>query len=301
MEMTGTDQSSSESFGHRSPKGSTALPGNSPAAETATAHERPATKPPGTRPTLPAFNVRYGRVALALAGILGLLGAVITFPFAAFGVVSAAWPVLLGVLAVSAIALLRILAVRNRHARVNRAFAEAMWPEPARNTTYETIAAGPPRELPRVGRKPDVALFDGEQPTPPAPSAPPETEPSLAGPIHPDTGTGSPRDRHEEEPLRNGPEAGPERNSGTFAGMRSSTWQPIDVPRPTYVDAAKAERSAPVPLELPDAPKPTGRTSFKESAAALAPGKPSSTADEPANPSPVGKINLDDILQRRRA
>ncbi|MBG6216475.1 hypothetical protein IWX75_000919 [Arthrobacter sp. CAN_A6] len=298
MEMTGTDQSSSEPFGRRSPEGSTAFSGHRPAAETATAHELPATKPPGTRPSLPALNVRHGRVALALAGILGLLGAVITFPFAVFGVVPAAWPVLLGVLAVSAIVLLRILAVRDRHARVNRAFAEAMWPEHASDTTHETIAAGPPRELPRVGRKPDVALFDGEQPMPPAP---PETGPPLAGPADPDTGTGSPRERRDEESLRNEPDPDPERNSGTFAGVRSSTWQPIDVPRPTYVDAAKAERSAPVPLELPDAPKPTGRTSFKESAAALAPGRPSSAADEPANPSPVGKINLDDILQRRRA
>ncbi|WP_155849910.1 hypothetical protein [Arthrobacter sp. H41] len=299
--MTGTDHNSGGSFAPRSPTGSTAVPGAA-ATENSTAGRQAAREPFATEPSatrspqsLPALNVRYGRIILALAGILGLLGAVTTFPFAAFGVVPAAWPVLLGVIAVSAIALLRALAVRDRRARVNRAFAEAMWPEPAGNTGFETVVAGPPRELPRTGRMPETVLFDMEQPTPPAPT---ETEP--ADPAGPGTGGKSSGEPHHEEPLRE-PGEDPEHRSGTPGAARGSTWQPIDVPRPTYVDAARAERSAPAPLELPDAPKPAGRTSFKESAAALATARPSSAADEPANSSPVGKINLDDILQRRRA
>ena len=67
-------------------------------------------------------------------------------------------------------------------------------------------------------------------------------------------------------------------------------WQPVDVPKPTYVEAPKANREDPAPLDLPEAPKPQVKTPIKNSAVAP-------RAEEPAAP----RMNLDDILQRRRA
>jgi hypothetical protein len=71
----------------------------------------------------------------------------------------------------------------------------------------------------------------------------------------------------------------------------------VDVPKPTYVDAAKAPRPAPEPLDLPEAPKPLGKPTLKPASAPSAGpsvqvqhGKPQSALS-----------NLDDVLQRRRA
>ncbi|WP_051477117.1 hypothetical protein [Arthrobacter sp. Br18] len=166
-----------------------------------------------------ALNVRYGRAALAVTAILGVLGMVLTLALAAFGTVSAGWPAILAVLAVSAIALLRTLAVRDRRRRVNRAFAEAMWPEPSRHAGHDTLIPSPPRETPRVGLKRETALFDAEQPSPVAAEAPVREAAAGAeqiGPGHTGSGESSSAglpvgppdtdrsgDRLEEDPTQN--------------------------------------------------------------------------------------------------
>ncbi|WCI08513.1 hypothetical protein PJ267_20095 [Arthrobacter sp. OVS8] len=38
----------------------------------------------------------------------------------------------------------------------------------------------------------------------------------------------------------------------------------MEVPKPTYVEAPKAERAAPEPLDLPEAPKAVGKPSLKQ-------------------------------------
>ena len=48
----------------------------------------------------------------------------------------------------------------------------------------------------------------------------------------------------------------------------SAPWEPVEVPKPTYVEAAKAERPAPQPLDLPEAPKAAGKPSLKQGNAA---------------------------------
>jgi len=65
-----------------------------------------------------------------------------------------------------------------------------------------------------------------------------------------------------------------------------------------YVEAAKAERPAPEPLDLPEAPKAVGKPSLKQ-------GTPATTVAAP-DAKPLTKAqsalgNLDDVLQRRRA
>jgi hypothetical protein len=78
-------------------------------------------------------------------------------------------------------------------------------------------------------------------------------------------------------------------------------WAPVEVPRPTYVDAAKAERQAPAPLDLPEAPKPTSRTPIKASEAAARIAANDTVGDAAEAAPATGRINLDDVLQRRRA
>jgi hypothetical protein len=78
-----------------------------------------------------------------------------------------------------------------------------------------------------------------------------------------------------------------------------SSWEPVEVPKPTYVEAAKAERAAPEPLALPEAPKALGKPSLKQGpAAAPAAGAP---AAKPLTKAQSALSNLDDVLQRRRA
>jgi hypothetical protein len=79
----------------------------------------------------------------------------------------------------------------------------------------------------------------------------------------------------------------------------AATWDPVEVPKPVYVEAAKAERPAPEPLELPEAPKATGKPSLKQGAA----GVPAAPAPEsqPLTKAQSALSNLDDVLQRRRA
>jgi hypothetical protein len=79
----------------------------------------------------------------------------------------------------------------------------------------------------------------------------------------------------------------------------STTWDPVEVPKPVYVEAAKAERPAPEPLELPEAPKATGKPSLKQGAAGV-PAAPAAEAQQ-LTKAQSALSNLDDVLQRRRA
>ena len=75
----------------------------------------------------------------------------------------------------------------------------------------------------------------------------------------------------------------------------ASSWEPVAVPKPTYVDAAKAPRPAPQPMAVPASPKPVLKTPIRPLTAPPA----GSTAIDP-RPA-TGILNLDDVLQRRRA
>lgn len=91
--------------------------------------------------------------------------------------------------------------------------------------------------------------------------------------------------------------AGDKSAQNTKDSKGGASWQPVEVPKPTYVAAAKAPRPAPEPLDLPEAPKPVGKPVLKQNveqaevaAAVVASAKGHSALS-----------NLDDVLQRRRA
>ncbi|GAB2710985.1 hypothetical protein ACX801_06985 [Arthrobacter bambusae] len=212
-----------------------------------------------------AFKIRYGRCALALAGLLMLLTAAVSGVLRILGLVSAWVPLVSIVGVVGTVFLLRRLAIRDRRARMNRAFRNAM---------------GPTVESPRVSLpasdRPATKIFDAE--------------------AHARESTRLTAVELRQAALNVAVAAGD--NTVRFtAESKESEWQPVDVPKPTYVDAAKAPRPAPEPLDLPEAPKPLGKPALKPASAPAAVvavqaqhGKPQSALS-----------NLDDVLQRRRA
>ena len=90
----------------------------------------------------------------------------------------------------------------------------------------------------------------------------------------------------------------------TAAAMAGSSWEPVEVPKPTYVEAPKAERAAPMPLDLPEAPKAVGKPSLKQASARPAASDPQTAEDSETkqlSKAQSALSNLDDVLQRRRA
>ncbi|TPV26990.1 hypothetical protein FJV46_03960 [Arthrobacter agilis] len=240
------------------------------------------------------FSPRWGRIGVALVGALALIALPVTLVLAALGIVPFLVPAVSAVVAAACIAVLRALAIRSRRARVDRAFLEAMAPVQAA-TTPEPVAAQP--VLPAAPRRP-TALFDAEE-TPERPLTAMELRTAALA-------------------VANGASALDVRvpQAATVPGSGTAGWEPVEVPRPTYVDAAKAERQAPAPLDLPVAPRPVSKTPIKASEAAaraaVVPGDGSSLTGDALTGSAVSggstgdeasarAINLDDVLQRRRA
>lgn len=235
-----------------------------------------ASTPPPAR-----LRIRYGRTALALMGLLSLVTAFISGILAAFGIGSPALPILCTVLTVGSVALLRMLAVRDRKAKVNAAFRSAM-SAPARRP--ETADAIPPKPEAAPAR-PDSPLFDAEagQAGIKRLTAVELREAALAVAVAAGDTSAA--------------EAAPATPAGT-------PWEPVEVPKPVYVDAAKAKRPEPQPLELPEAPKAVGKPSLKQGAAgvqAAESAEAQQVADQQLTKAQSALSNLDDVLQRRRA
>jgi len=215
----------------------------------------------------PAFKLRYGRCALALAGLLFLLTAVVSGVLRLFAL-APSWLPVVSLLSVAGIVLwLRRLAVRDRRAKMEAAFRSAM--SPAR-TEAPVSAPEEPRE---------TAVFDAE--------------------AHNREAARLTAVELRQAALKVAEAAGDTKAPGAAADV---SWQPVEVPKPVYVDAAKASRPAPEPLDLPAQPKPVGKPILKNAGSAPA---------LPAAQTPFGKGqaagkanalgNLDDVLQRRRA
>jgi hypothetical protein len=174
---------------------------------------------------------------------------------------------------VFAVVLLRFLAVRDRKAKVQAAFRSAM-SAPVRR--QETVSDVPEKHRPAT--RPESRLFDAEAHTPaPKPLTAMELrEAALAVAVA--AGDSSASEATKSVPVE-------------------TTWEPVDVPKPVYVEAAKAERPAPEPLDLPEAPKAAGKPSLKQGTSAVPP-VPSA---KPLTKAQSALSNLDDVLQRRRA
>jgi hypothetical protein len=228
---------------------------------------------PAGSATTGAFRIRYGRTAIALAGVAGLLTAFVSAVLLLFGLGTALLPVAAVATTVIAVVLLRLLAVRDRKAKVQAAFRSAMSAPVRRQEPASEV-----RDTPRPAAQPESRLFDAEAHTPaPKPLTATELrEAALAVAVA--AGDASASEAMKSVPVE-------------------TTWEPVDVPKPVYVEAAKAERPAPEPLDLPEAPKAVGKPSLKQGTPAVPP-VPSA---KPLTKAQSALSNLDDVLQRRRA
>jgi hypothetical protein len=217
------------------------------------------------------FKIRYGRTAIALAGLLSLLTAFVSAVLLAFGLGSPVLPLACAALAVASVVLLRRLAVRDRKAKVNAAFRSAMAAPAARPAAAQV----PP--------KPEAAPARAESPLFDAEADRPKIKPLTATELR-------------EAALAVAVAAG---DTSAVQASPGTTWEPVEVPKPVYVATAKAERPAPEPLELPEAPKATGKPSLKQGAAVV-PAAPAAEAQQ-LTKAQSALSNLDDVLQRRRA
>lgn len=223
---------------------------------------------------------RSVRLGVASTGALALVAALVTTVLGILNLVPFLLPLLCVLTAAAAVAVLRVLAIRSRHARVQRAFDHAMAPV---LTTANPVHAHAPARVVAAPQRP-TQLFDAESAGARPLSAMELRTAALA--VARGTADGT---------------SAPAAATTQVLPAGATAWVPVELPRPTYVDAAKAEREAPAPLDLPEAPRPTTRTPIKASEAAAR----STTLEEEAAASsaaPVtGRINLDDVLQRRRA
>ncbi len=259
-----------------------AAPQEKPMTSTQRPEPAPGSLDGGRATAAPAFRIRYGRLSLALVGLLLLLTGIVSAALRLFGLGSGWLPAAALLGAIAAVVLLRRLAVRDRRRKLDAAFRSAMGtpaaaaaPSPARADAARS-AAGPVKEIP---------LFDAEAGAPkPQPARKLLTADEL-------------RQAALAEAASSGDTS--VRRDGDPASADGSSWEPVEVPKPTYVEAPKAERAAPEPLDLPEAPKAVGKPSLKQAAVR----QPETAV---AESKPLGKgqsalSNLDDVLQRRRA
>ena len=242
----------------------------------------------GAASTAPSarFRIRYGRTALALVGLLSLVTLFISGVLLAFGLGSPALPLACAVVTPVSVAVLRWLAVRDRKAKVNAAFRSAMSAAPARRPDAAPAVPPKPGQAPA---RPESPLFDAE-------AGEPKVKPLTAielreAALAVAVAAGDPS----AAAVTPGAAAAPSAVAGT-------PWEPVEVPKPVYVEAAKAERPAPEPLELPEAPKAVGKPSLKQGAAGAPPADAVASAEaQQLTKAQRALSNLDDVLQRRRA
>lgn len=245
------------------------------------------------------LRIRWGRTSLALVGLLALLVAGISGALSVFSLASAglAWTSLVIFAAVTGG--LRILAIRDQSARRAAHLV-------ARTTAEQASAVS----LAPVVEPKETALFDRAEGAEPAPVQKPLTAGELraAAMRVAAKGTADAKLAHTQT-LREGE-------------LEAETWEPVEVPVPNYVKAAKA-LSLEKPLNLPAVPKSAG-TSIKADQAGIEPATgrdgvaavPDAEGHEHdvAIKAPAAKLsvpasergsyalnNLDDVLQRRRA
>lgn len=240
-----------------------------------------ATKPEG------AFRIRYGRAAIALAGLLFFATALIAGVLLLFGV-GAGFVSLVSFLAgLAAVVLLRWLAVRDRRRKVSAAFSAAM--EAPADRANRTPVPDARQEAGDATELPESTLFDAE-------AADCRPKPLTAVEL---------REAALAVAIAVGDDSGLAAAAKPAAGRpaeEAASWEPVEVPKPTYVEAAKAERPAPEPLDLPEAPKSSGKPSLKQGTAAAPPvAAPTAGPTGQQSKAQSALSNLDDVLQRRRA
>ncbi len=261
-----------------------AAPQEKPMTSTQLPESGPGSLDGGRTPAAPVFRIRWGRLALAVVGLLLLLTGIVSAALRLFGLGSGWLPAAALLGAIAAVVLLRRLAVRDRRRKLNAAFRAAMG-APSTVSSANPSLTGTDAARDAAGPEKEIPLFDAEAG---APKPQPDRKPLTAEEL---------RQAALAEAAASGDAS--VRRVGDPASAEGSSWEPVEVPKPTYVEAPKAERAAPEPLDLPEAPKAVGKPSLKQAAVR----QPEAAA---AESKPLGKgqsalSNLDDVLQRRRA
>ncbi|RKW71524.1 hypothetical protein [Galactobacter caseinivorans] len=263
------------------------------------------------------FKIRWGKLALALIGVLAVLATPVTFVVALVSPLSLWTPLLCLALVVISFAGLRASAVKDRQAKAwQRAAATvpqrvAAQPEAAQakdtkvaqpadknasdqkvaaqktgaqKTAAQVAAAKQAAEKQAAAEKAAAAAKDRPFDMQAQDKAPAE----VAAPQQDVTVTAT-----QAEPAAQATPA----SSGTAVAQTApvqtptpdTSWAPRELPVPGYVGAARAERSAPAPLEQAAEKRATEVTSIRQAEA-------DRVAEERAE-----RLNLDAVLQRRRA
>jgi len=250
-------------------------------------HAGPATAGAGSA----AFRIRWGRTVLALAGTMAAAAFITGTLLALAGALPGRVPFIAFLMTAAVVVVLRSLAVRDRARR-----AQARREQRHQAVDVVEQPAEPVRHR-------ETVLFNGAEGED-APQAAAQPAPLSAEQLR-------------AEALKVAAEAARK----AAAAAPGPAWQPVELPKPTYVAAAKAERPAPEPLPAPEVKKPAAKVNIKQDAAlkasataeAAAAGAPAAPAvpsgpaaagtdgqAAPARPQ-TGKLNLDAVLQRRRA
>ncbi|WP_285728181.1 hypothetical protein [Psychromicrobium xiongbiense] len=244
------------------------------------------------------LRLHSDRIAVAAIGLVALLGIPVTGVLRLLGLGSIWLVGLCVVLLVASVASLRAMKVSSAKRRVDQAFREAM-----------SAPSAPVESAPRLGSSSTGLSRPGEQSAPVAASGKAVLFDGAAG-----EQVAAPA---ASKPIRRpAPMTAAQLREAALAVARGAsvssdgTWEPVEVPKPSYVDAAKAERPAPAPLDLPQEPKPAAATTLKEAQASAAPSAtvtPATAAPAkqavgaPAPQRTAAQNNLDTVLQRRRA
>lgn len=252
-------------------------------------------------------RIRWGRTATALVGVAAILCGLVTAILAPLTAISWTLPVFLFVVGIGAFASLRYLALADRQ-QARRSEARRLdedrsseWVEEPEGLNAPT--AGESAEGLVIKDRRD--FFDAQADKPSreeikafqAPVEQASFDASWAAPAN--TGGNATEaeeyDHSQDVPFVQEPgldiETLREQARRVAAGKpvaftpATSEWSPVEVPRPTYIDAPEARRTAPEPVEVPQAPKSTSAT--------LTEAASKGTSDS--------RLNLDDVLSRRRA
>lgn len=245
------------------------------------------------------LTIKWGRVLVFVLGGVSLALAILTGLLAIFTAVTWPWPVFLALLGAGCLVSLRYLAVRDRVAASVGTVRSAEAVHSAETATvidqerplfdHEQLVARD-SERREIRQRSDLDLpgdqqflndlvFDDEQP-----GREQQPAPAVAG-----------HDALTQEELR-AEARRVARRSVAAESADGSTWQPVPVPKPTYARAAVAHRESPAALSVPAVPAPTSQTLEQAARAPQAQPEPASQPE----PQP-GRIDLDDVLSRRRA
>lgn len=239
----------------------------------------------------PTIRINWQRLPLAIIGLVGAVGVAVTLILAAFNVVAWSAPLLFAILAVASISGLRLLVLRQKY-------------KPYGYRQTPTAASYQRKVVPGLSPRSTAAEpFDRAEPGTEADAehdAVPGAERGT-GQLDGAVGEGTNPDQQQTSAA----DEDTEEADQPYAAAESATWEPVDVPAPKYTREAKAERAEPEPLQLPEQP----RASVNRLKDTLAAPQDQLREEQErlirtnvrAHQPKAGALNLDDVLERRRA